>query len=215
MAGPNRFAKAAAKAEVAPKGKKDEALILTPPDDQIREAIDAYVAAKDKMKEAEGEKQVANDTCLPWIKGEWLKTYATNGRPPEKIKVKGMKETVNLITQDRGGRYNVSDEQLETLKTILGPEKAEGIISEFTEFSIDSDLLNRPGVADVLSGAIDKLVSTKVLTQEEADKLLVAKARRVIKSGTYDSMAALCNNNPDMMTLLTEALGSNVVVYIM
>lgn len=210
----NRFAKAAATTTVAAGKKKDERELIVPPDPTVRKAIDDFVAAKQKMKDGESEKKVADAVASPYYRKEFIGRFAAAGVQPEKLFFKGEQQEVQLISQDRGGVTDVSDEQLQTLKTLLGEKKAEGLIEEFTQFSLDEDILNLPGVADILSGAIDQLVSKKVLSQEQADKLLVPKARRIVKKGTVDRLAQICDSDAELMGAVTDALGSNFTIYI-
>lgn len=207
----NRFAKAASTATVAPK--KGDGEIIIPSDPAIRKAIDDFVIAKEAIKTGESDKQVAGGVALPWIKREYLKVFATNGFKPDKFKVKGDQEEVLLLSQERS-QYNITDEQLETLKAILGEKKAEQILVESTDFAFDSTILNKEGVIDILSAAIDRAVTEGKLTNEEGDKLLVSKPRRTIKVGTVDRLPIICDNDVDVMEQVADALGSTLTMYL-
>lgn len=213
MAG-NIFAKASAAAKVEPKGKKDDAVVYTPDSDEIRQAIDDLMDAKSRAKEAEADEKAAQGICNPWCRQKWVTLFSESGTTPDNFKVKGVKTVGHFIIQSRCGNYNVTDEQFDTLKTIVGNEVAETLVEEQTSYSINTDLLNKEGVANAISTALDTLVKKGILTAAELETLIVAKAKRVLTENTLDRLASLCNKDKNKMGLMLDALGSNVPSYV-
>lgn len=211
----NAFAKAAAKAAVPqPKGKED-ATIFTPTDDTILTSVDEFIDAKERAKKAESDQLVAQNEVMPWARKEYYKLFSKKGVTPEKMSILGKSgKMVKLIFQDRSGKYDISPETLETLKTLLGVEKAEALVEETTDYSFDNAILYKDGVMDALGEAINGLVEKGLITAAESENILKAKPRRVVKKGVLDRLPDLCDNDSEQMQSVAEALGSNIVNYI-
>jgi hypothetical protein len=213
----NPFAAAAAKSAkpAAPNGKKKNDYILVE-DAEVATAIDDFVAAHESEKQAKADKEVAAGVAEPHCRTEFLRMFAEAGRQPEsspKFRTPAG-NTVTFVVQDRGERYEVSEEQLQTLSTLLGEEKTEQVLLRGTTFSFNNDILNKPGVMEALGAKIGSLVSEGVLTEHEATALLEAKPRTTIRKGTLADLAKLCGNNPDQMEAVLSALGSHCSSYI-
>lgn len=217
MAKANPFAAAAAKAGSAPAkaSTKKEKNIFIVEDPEVAKAIDDFCEAADKVKSFEADKEVAKGSAEPFCRTEFIKQFASDGRQPETIKFRTPKgNTVTFVVQDRGERYEVSEEQMSTIKALIGEEKTEALLLRDMTFSFDNNILNKEGVMDKLGEKIAQLVAEKVLTEDEAAALLVAKSRTTVKKGTVEDLARICGSDCDTMEALLSALGSHASSYI-
>jgi hypothetical protein len=218
MAG-NAFQRAAAKAAPIASPKKNEREVIVVDDPAIADAIDGFVRSKGQMKDAEGEMKAASATALPWVKAHFIGVYAQTGKVPETMNFRGKDEQVQFIVQDRsGGSYQVSDEMMESLRGVIG-KKADDIVTEYQDFAFNTEILNIPGVMDVLGKAIDDLAKPRggkdpVLTEAQRDALLTPRRHRVIRKDILSDVSSLCQGDKDQMEMLVAALGSNVTMYI-
>lgn len=214
----NPFAAAASKASkpATKGGKKKNDNIVQVEDQEVADAIDEFVEANSRKKQAEADQEVAKSVAVPYCRSEFLKQFAEQGRKPDNSPKFRTPEgnTVTFVTQDRGERYNVSDEQMETLQALLGEEKIEQIIIRDMTFKFNNDILNKDGVMDALGAKIGELVADGVITENEAGALLQADPRTTVRKGALDDLARLCDNDPDQMESVMAALGSHVSNYI-
>ncbi len=213
----NPFEAAAAKAsKPGSKKKKKNDNIMVVRDSDVVEAINRFVQAHAAMKQAESEKEVASAEVTPYCRAEWLRQCAELGRPPESSPKFSTPDgsTVTFIAQDRGGRYEVSQEQMDTFIALLGEKKAKQIVEQQTIFKFNSDVLAKDGVMAALGAKISELVEEGVLTSEEAGELLEAEAKSTVRKGTLADLAKLCDSDPDQMDAVLGALGSHASNYI-
>jgi len=212
----NAFTAAAAKAPAgaASKSKKSQNIVEVR-DDEVGAAIDELVAAHGRIKAAETDKSIASSTALPHCLEKFLADFAAAQRKPSTMKFRSEKgNTVTLVVQDRGERYDVSEEQHATILAILGKKKTEDIILRDMTFSFNNAILNKPGVMDALGEKIGELVASGILTGDEAGSLLEANHRMTVRKGVVDDLGKLCDNDPDQMKTLLEALGSHSSAYV-
>jgi len=88
------------------------------------------------------------------------------------------------------------------------------MLLEYTEFTLDPEILAVPGVTEALGGAISGLVSSGTLTVEQAQSILSARQIRTVHKGTISKLATLCGGDVDKMEQTLEALGSTAVTYL-
>lgn len=211
----NAFKKAAEKAAAPGKPQKGEEVQFVPEDEQILEAVDDFIKAADEMKQRETDKKVASSKVLPFGREQYFKLFSDKEIQPEKVTILSKSgKSVKFIAQDRAGTYDIQDEVVENLANVLGKDKTEDIVERYTEYSFDDAILNKPKVMDILSDAIVTLVTKKILTQEQADSLLKAKARQVLKKGILARLATICENDPKKMEMVADLVGSNITTYI-
>lgn len=211
----NPFAKAAANAATNDQGsKKKSVTIIEPEDPEIRQSIDEVVVATLAKNEADSRRDVAQEKVMPFALKVFIERYAQNGQLPGKLEFKGNTQKAALVIQDRSGQYNLSAEQQDALRTVLGDD-AEGIINNFVEYKFNNDILNIPGVMEALGSAIEKLVSNKILTSVQKDSLLIATPRCVVKSGILTRLCEICDGDQELMQTVKDVLGSNIVSYLL
>jgi hypothetical protein len=214
---PNPFAAAAAKAAAAPQGpkgkKESNIVIVTEPD--VATAMDEFVEADGREKQAKADKEVAKSVASPFCIQEFIKQFSAAGRKPETLKFRTQEGNgVTLVVQDRGERYKVSPEQHETLRALLGDEAVENIVVETTTFSFNNEVLAKPGVMDAFAATVTKLVEAGVLTSSEAENVLTAEQLITIRKGALDDLARLCDKDSEKMATVLDALGSHCSAYI-
>jgi hypothetical protein len=225
---PNAFTKAASKAK-APTGgggtKKDQNIIVLDAEQHpdVVAAIDEFVEADAREKQAKSDKGVAKGTATPHCVTQFLNDFARTGKKPSTIKfrtpivetkvegetVRTGGNTVTLVIQDRGELYKASPEQVETIAAIVGEDKVEAIVKEDTTFSFDNDILEKPGVMDKLGHAIAELVTSGTISETDGENILVATPRTTIRKGVVDDLAQLCGKDPILMEQLLAAVGSH------
>lgn len=208
------FAKAAGEAKVeAGTSKAKEAPRLIPDDIKVRQAIDKLIAAKKACKEAESKVKVAKGESEPWAREYFLKRLAETGVQPETFWVKGITEEAQFIAQDRSGVNDFSDQKFKMLKSVLGDKRAESMVVELTEFSLNSTILSKPGVPAALSQAIMS-IPNEVMSPEDKGKLLIGTARRLLKEGTVANLPRICDGDAEILKLVVDAIGSNLTTYL-
>lgn len=209
----NLFQKAAAKASVEAATPKADIPAITPDDPKVMQAIDQFNEAKRTIKEAESKKKTAKAVADGWAKTYFLKLFASTGRKPETFWVAGAKTRAQFIAQDRAGVNDFGNENYELLKTLVGEKRAEAMVLEFTQFSLNDEILNMPGVVDKLSAAIES-IPDDILSPAQKEALLVPAARRLIRDGVIDDLPKICDGDAEKMALVVDALGSNLTVYL-
>jgi hypothetical protein len=138
--------------------------------------------------------------------------------------VTGSGESVTYVVQDRAGQYAAKDDQVEALAQILGEDVARNMVGEETTFSFDRLVLSLPGVLpaiqEALEGAVAKLTSEgpdgalPVLTQDQADQLIVADKKVTFRPGILDRLYQLVGADVNRMSATIDALGSSVTRYV-
>jgi hypothetical protein len=210
----NLFAKAKEQApQASSSAKPNKSTIFVPSDPEVRKAIDDFAAAVDAMKVAEAKKATHSGIAMPAIFDEFIQRWAKDGVMPENVKAKGNAVTIAFIVQDRGGLYNVGPEQEALLRKILG-NAVDDMISETTTYTINQDILNKPGVVEALSEAITTLVTKNILTQAECDSLLKADTKRTIKKGMLPRIHTICGGVVETMRQVSDVLGTTITRYL-
>ncbi len=218
MAFANPFAAAKTTPAKESKKKKNEN-IVTLPKGEVSEALDEFVAASAKEKEAKADKKVASGVVLPDVLTRFLEDFASTGEMPDTTKFRSHSgKQVTLIVQDRGELYSLSEEQQEGLVQLIGEKKANQMILTTTTFKFNSGLIAKDGVMDVLghhlTEAIKELVENGKITDEEAADLLEADELTTIRKGSLKKLAALCDEDSDTMENVLDVLGSQTTSYI-
>jgi hypothetical protein len=207
----NPFDKAAKKAQANGNGgskPKKEQNIIEVKDETISTAIDEFIEADDREKLAKADKDVAKAQVLPTCLEDYFQKFAQDKRKPSTMKFRSQTgKTVSLVIQDRGERNKVSEEQEQTLVSILGKKKAESLILRDMLYSFNNEILNRPGVMEAIGQCLDQLVKDGTLTQDEQDQLIEADSRVTIRKGVVDDLADLCKD-ANAMEQLHDALNS-------
>jgi hypothetical protein len=207
------FAKASAKAKIEEPKAKADAPRYSPDNETTLDAIDEYVTAKADKTKAENRMKVADGIASPWARNLLIKQFAERGSQPDTFWVKGKTEEAQFIAQDRTGQYNITDATLDTLKTILGVPRAESLIDEITEYSLDTAVLNLPGVADAISKTIES-IPKEILSDTNKEALIKAKPKRILKKTLFQRLPELCSGSAEMMTNVLDAIGSSFVTYL-
>jgi hypothetical protein len=78
-----------------------------------------------------------------------------------------------------------------------------GVLESTTTYTINADVLNKPGVAEAISKMI---MQSKVLTEEDKLSLIKAETKTVVKKGTIDRLLQF--DNPAMIFDLIEPVVS-------
>lgn len=212
----NPFAVAQKNASIGIKSKPQDPNVIDPEDPEIKNSIDQFIKAKTQEKEAKAAKEVAASSVKVFAKDVFFGIFAKDGAKPEKnLTINGNKGSIKFIVQDRGNdeRYYIADEQLIILRQLLGQALEDDLV-EYTKFSFDPTILNKPGVMDAFGACIANMVESDVLSQNDANSLLSAREVRTVKKGTVAKLAKLCGNKKELMEQVFQCLGSTVSAYI-
>lgn len=192
----NLFAKPAAPAASKPKKAKDRGEVIVP---GIADAIARYDALKEIIKNAEAEKEILDGQLKEIGKDKFLELYEQEGYRPKNFNLADGDEKILYVMSDnyRGSRYGVSAEKAAML------EPYDDILESETTYTMNNDVLNKPGVGEAISRMI---MQSKVLSDEDKSALIIATTKTVVKKGTIDRL--LQYDNPAMIFDLIEPVVS-------
>jgi len=197
----NPFQQAARRATGPKKsGSKDNFVQVD--DEDVSAAIDAYIEAKEREKQANSDAKLASAKISDWARPTWIKIFLDKDRKPETLKfVSHAGSQVTWVVQNRS--YPVSDEQESFMRGIVGDSTFEDITTTETSFSFNSDVLRKRGVVKHLGNrlgeVIQELVDNGTLSQEDADNLLVAEQKKVFREPLVDNLHEICERDPETM----------------
>jgi len=205
---------AAQKTEQSTNGKnKTDKPVIDVDDTQVGQAIDQFISACSKLKVAEAEKKAAESIVRPSLRRKFLEIFAAATIRPRALKFRNPASgaTVTLVAQDRGSKLN--DEQIAHLKSILG-DRVEEVVEHQRRFIFNNEVLSKPGVRDAVAEAIGELVKKGRLSAEDASNLLTVEETTVLRKGTLDKLAKLCESDPDRMEAVMDSVGSGLTTYV-
>lgn len=187
---------------------------------QVAESLTQIREISAEMKALDAKMGIHKDRVKAYGNQKFINEFASQGVLPDSpMKVVGSDgSSVTFVVQDRSSQYRVSDEQVEMLNVVVGSDVAESILYEETTFGFNRDILSIPGVSEVVEKALEavakKLVSSQVLTGEQADMLIEADTKRAFKPGTLERAVLLTGDNKQNLSMFLDAMGSSCVRYV-
>lgn len=191
--------------------KKAEVIKL---EGQNADLLDEFCETKGKIKKYEAENEAINSSLLPIVQGIFFDKYEKEDKYPGSLSIAGHKEVASFVVQDKAKQYNAKEETVESLKSLLGEEKANELLEEEVEYSFNKKILNKDGVMEAISGAITKLVEEDAISEDDAADLLIQKKQTKVKKGTVQKLDKICKGDRSLMEQVFHALGSTVVSYL-
>lgn len=216
------FAAAKSKtAAPATKASKSTTWVVGDPQgDQVGKAIHELVALTAQEKAIAAKKKLFATVVAKHASTSYVRDFCSMGVSPETPMVvqNADGEKVTYVVQDRGGQYNVKDEQIDAMKQLLGEDLANSLLYTEVTFGFDRTIFAVPGVSEVieraLESAVKKLVKDEVLTGDQADELITAQQKTSFKPGTLDRAAEFCGRDTTKLTQFLDAMGSSCTRYI-
>jgi hypothetical protein len=216
------FAKAAEKkSKTAAKPKKNTTWVVGDPDgDAVGKAVHELVELTAQEKAIKAKKNIFANQVANHAKDHHVRDFCDLGVAPDTPMVvqNSDGEKVTFVVQDRGGQYNVKEEQQDALAQLLGADAAADLLFTETTLGFDRTILAIPGVSDVIEGALQravtKLIKEKTVTEEQADELITAKVKTSFKPGTLDRAATIVGRDTTKLAAFLDAMGSSCTRYI-
>ncbi len=217
----NLFAKAKAAAPAASTSKRKQTMwsLNGSADEQsasLERDIHDILANDAIMDTAKTAKSLASKRVAEYALAQFSADYARLGVTPESPMVVSNRtgESVTFVVQDKTKTSVVNDEQVESLVDILGEDGTNDILTTVDTFAFNGEILGQEGVAEALSHAIAKLVEGDKITQEQADGLIVASTKRLVKPGTVDRLADVCGRSNVKIEQVMRTLNGPIVTYV-
>lgn len=207
----------------APKkeaASKKETVWTLPANDPLNAAVTECVKLSAESKAIEGKLNVYKNQLKVVGQRNYVETYTTRGSSPETPMLiqNGSGESVTYIVQDRSSQYGVKEDQLDALRDLLGADAAERLTYEETTFKLSRDVLALPGVLEAIDKALtrvkERLVESKVLTDEQGDLLVEAESKTAFRPGTLDRMVEICGRDSVKMASFLDIMGSSATRYV-
>lgn len=165
----------------------------------LAKTIARFEALDEIIKNAEAEKKILDGQIKEIGREKFLERYKSEGFRPKNFNLADGDEKVLYVMSDnyKGSRYGVTPEKASLL------EPYGDILEEQTTFTINDKVLNKPGVAEAISRMI---MSSKILTDEDKQNLIMASTIQIVKKGTIDRL--LQYDEPEMVFDLIEPVVS-------
>ena len=218
------FAKAAQKNKTAtaskPKSGRTWVVGTDEEKKKVADAVGELVKISSEMKALKSKENIFKGVVSKYAEDCFISDFADVGvRPDTPMKVANSEgSSVSYVVQDRGGQYNLKDDQIEALSEILGPDAAQDLLYTETTIQFSRHIMAIPGVADeverALESAVKRLMKAEVLTGDAADELIEVNQKTAFKPGTLDRAATLVGQNKTRLKQFIKAMGSSCCRYV-
>ena len=217
------FAKAAAKSAETTSSKPKKCttwVVGDPAGDQVGKAIHELCELSAQEKAIAAKKKLFATVVSKHAKENYVRDFCELGVSPDTpMTVQNADgEKVTYVVQDRGGQYNVKEEQIDGMKQLLGADLAESLLYTETTFGFDRTVFAVEGVAEAvekaLTACVGMLVDSGTISSEQADSLITAKSKTSFKPGTLDRAAEFCGRDTTRLAQFLDLMGSSCTRYI-
>ncbi len=219
------FSKAAKASEVkGSESKKKSTVWLVGNNDEsksLSENIDKLIEINTEAKALEARATLLKNELKNHADGQLIRALAQTGVLPEtpmNLQSSATGNKVTYVVQDKSMTANLSDEQIQELASTIGQDRVEELIGEVTQFAFDPDILQIPGVTEIvekaLGMAVKKLVDTNILNTEQADMLIKANTTRSFRHSVMPQFGLICGKDVSTMRDVLSTLGSAIVRYV-
>lgn len=218
----NAFAKATARAKVETKAAKAPETIWKLDDfDELQIPLADFVKACTDAKQADGTKDSAKGPLVEACTVRWIQHLVEHGaRPGSTMRLVGRDgRAVTYVVKEE--KLPIDDATLDALRAVIG-DQVDELVTEEVSIAFDSAILTLPTVKQLASGQtrtifsvlgerlsalFSRLVKEGWLTPEQADGLILATKRRVLKAGYLDAIAAAGQGQPETIEAGLKAIG--------
>lgn len=217
------FQKAAAKSAAKPtKEKKSTTWVMGSAEEEakVAKSIHELVKLTAEEKAIEAKKSLHATVVVCAAKERHIRAFCERGAPPETpMQLQNHDgEKVTFVVQDRGGQYNIKDDNMDMLRQLLGDDAADELVYTETTISFNRAIMAIPGVSDAIEKALEaviqKLVKSEKLSEEQADELIDAKQKTAFKPGTLERAAEICGRNTTKLSQFLDIMGSSCTRYV-
>lgn len=217
------FAKAAAKATKETTKVKKKATtwnVGDPEQDEVSKSVKELVRLSGEAKALTAKMSLHKQTVHKFANRQFVTQFADNGVLPEtpmKV-VNADGDSVTFVVQDRSGQYSIKDEQVDVMVQLLGEDATNDIVYEENTIRFDRLVMSIEGVAEAvekaLESAVRKLIKDGVLTEENADELIVVDSKRSLRPGTLERAAMVTGKDVIRLGAFLDAAGSQFCRYV-
>lgn len=218
------FAKAASKKQAeAPKKAKGVAWLVGDPNgDAVAKSVKELVKLDAEAKAIEAKMSIHKTTVKKYAEAEYVSAYASEGVGPDTpMYVQTADgEKVTYVVQDRSSQYNVKEEQVDALNSLLGEDAAANLLFQETRFGFNREIMMVPGVQEALEAALEGVVEQltggekPVLTPDQAEELLEVNQKLAFKPGTLDRLAVIVGRDTGRIKAFLDIMGSSATRYV-
>ena len=218
------FAKAKAKSESAqPSAKKKGTpwvVGASDADSSVAKAVGELVRLNAESKAIDAKMGLHKGVVKKYALEKFCGDFAAAGVMPDTpmFVQNGDGQKVTFVIQDRSSQYKVSDDQLEALSVLLGPDAVGALTFEETTFSFNREIMALPGVTErigeALEVALDAMVEEGVLSADQKENLLSPDTKRAFKPGTLERTAMLVGQSSTRIRAFLDILGSSATNYV-
>jgi hypothetical protein len=221
------FAKAAGKKADAPKTAAKKSTVWQvgdPANDPVARSVHELNLLNREAKAIEAKQGVHKNVVKDFANDKYVRDYAVLGVSPETPMVvqNADGEKATFVVQDRSSQYQVKDDQVEALNSLLGEDRTQELLYTETSFGFNRDILAVPGVQEAIEAALEKAIGKltddskgrPVLTAEQAELLLDVKQKTAFKPGTLDRLTVVCGKDTTKIEQFLDIMGSSATRYV-
>lgn len=218
------FNKAAEKSVINAKSAKPKKnttwVVGDPKGDAVGKAIHELVELTAQEKAISAKKKLFATIVMKHAKTNHIADFCDLGVAPDTpMQIQNSDgEKVTFVVQDRGGQYDVKEDQQSALIQLLGQDAAESLLYTETTLGFDRTILGIDGVSGAIEKALErvvtKLVKDGVVTADQADELITAKQKTSFKPGTLGRAAAIVGSDTTKLAAFLDAMGSGCTRYV-
>lgn len=215
----NAFKSAEKRAQPAKVATKTPETIWTLLDDDPAQGdLARYLEAAAASKAATDAKDAAKGPLLETCYGRWIGHLQSHRvRPGSTMRLAGRAGAVTFVVSEE--RLEVDDERMAAIRSQVG-DRADELVEVDVALSFDAKVLALPTASaaktggdqtlydwlgEKIAGVLARGVKSGEITREQADALIVAKRRSVLKAGWINELAAA--GDPEALPEVFAALG--------
>lgn len=203
------------------KPKKSTTWSVGDPDgDKVAKSLKELCQINADMKALEAKKNIHAKIVAQCADSNFVNDFCELGVLPDtpmKV-VNGNGDAVTYVVQDRGGQYNLKDEQIEALNQILGEDAVQDLLYTQHTIKFSRTVMALPGVTEeidkALTSAVKRMVKNGVLDEDTADELVDVDEKTAFKPGTLDRAATLVGRDKTRLRAFLDAMGSSCCRYV-
>lgn len=204
---------------------------------ELHEAIATAIKAKKEMSDAENRGNAAKGLIKPIVASQYANKVATSGCLPNTpiVVTNHRGESLTYVITDKTATKGLSDEQLEMLKEMLGPDTVDRITMEFRTYGFCPETMQEISgevpvgltaeevvamprvhniVAKRVSAALAEAVEAGEITAEQRSTLLTADIKTLLCKGEFENLAQFTGADVSRIEGVLEALDGVVIRYL-
>lgn len=207
------------RATPAEKQQSDATVFTLERDDPLNAAIGELHQLDDQERKTAAKIKAHKEALRDYADSQFINLCALRGTYVKgPFQIRGSDGgIVSYVVQDRTGSTALTPKQLEHLETLLG-ERAKHLTEQKTTYSLNQRILELPGVAAVversLQKAVEDLVGKHGLSRDQAEDLIVADTRTVLRSDVLGGIWDAVGNRKTRLSTFLSIVGAAVTRFI-